>query len=156
MTSPSSLNTPAPVADIFEAMHELMHMHRARMRVAMAEIDPSLTLNELRALSFVGQHAGATQKEVVEHSGRDKAQVARMLTLLEERGHLERTASDHDKRSRLLTLSPSGQALFASIRHTRRTIASDMLRNCSPATCSQLMGLLTEIRSLIPSPEDAD
>ena len=76
-------------SDVFEAMHDLLHMYKAHMVRTMAAVHPELTLNEVRALMFVGRHPGASQKELVAHSGADKAQVARMVAQLQEKGWLE-------------------------------------------------------------------
>ena len=74
-----STNRPA---QIFEAMHDLVHVYRARMMEVVASIHSELTYNEVRALMFVGRHPGATQKELVQHASADKAQIARLVALL--------------------------------------------------------------------------
>ena len=96
---------PRARPDVFEALHDLMHAYRARMVRAMTSVHPDLTFNEVRALNFIGRHPGATQKELVRHSGADKAQVARMLGLLQDKGWLERQPHAEDRRSLCLTLS---------------------------------------------------
>ena len=95
------MTTHAP-ADVFEAMHDLLHAYRAHMVRTMAAIHPDLTHNEVRALMFVGRHPGTTQRELVAHSGADKAQVARMVGMLQDKGWLESAPNAEDKRSRCL------------------------------------------------------
>ncbi len=108
-----STNRPA---QIFEAMHDLVHVYRARMMEVVASIHSELTYNEVRALMFVGRHPGATQKELVQHASADKAQIARLVALLLDKGWLQCAPHEHDKRSRCLHLSPQGQALFNAVR----------------------------------------
>lgn len=132
-------------ADVFEAMHDLMHAYRRRMRTAVHAIQPDLTHNEVRALLFVGRHPMGTQSDLVEHSGADKAQIARMLNMLEERGLLERVPHPQDKRSRCLALSPSGQAVCEAMRTSRRSVTQQMLQGFAPAEQQQLQGLLTRL-----------
>ena len=117
-----STNRPA---QIFEAMHDLVHVYRARMMEVVASIHPELTHNEVRALMFVGRHPGATQKELVQHASADKA---------------------HDKRSRCLHLSPQGQALFNAVRQARSTLAADLLQPVPAASQAQLLDLLEQLR----------
>ena len=107
---------PRARPDVFEALHDLMHAYRARMVRAMTSVHPDLTFNEVRALNFIGRHPGATQKELVRHSGADKAQVARMLGLLQDKGWLERQPHAEDRRSLCLTLSAEGQALYQALQ----------------------------------------
>lgn len=126
-------------ADVFDAMHDLMHAYRHRMRAAL---QTELTPNEMRALLFVGRHPLRTQKDLVEHSGTDKAQIARMLGTLEEKGWLERLPHPRDARSRCLTLSPAGQSVFERMRERRRGLTVQMLEGFSDEEQLRLQGLL--------------
>lgn len=138
---------PRTHPDVFDAMHDLMHAYRAHMVRAMASVHPELTLNEVRALSFIGRHPGATQKELVAHSGADKAQVARMLGLLQEKGWLERQPNAEDKRSRCLALSPQGSALYKTLGESRQALAASALQNCDKSTQAQLMAQIQQLRA---------
>lgn len=135
--------------NVFEAMHDLVHVYRAHMVRTMAIVQPDLTLNEVRALMFVGRHPGATQKELVAHSGADKAQVARMVGLLQDKGWLDSLPNADDKRSRCLRLSPEGVALHQALREARRGVAASLLKSCDAVTQAQLMDLLAQVRSHI-------
>ncbi len=133
-------------AQIFEAMHDLVHVYRARMMEGVASIHPELTHNEVRALMFVGRHPGATQKELVQHASADKAQIARLVALLLDKGWLQCAPHEHDKRSRCLHLSPQGQALFNAVRQARSTLAADLLQPVPAASQAQLLDLLEQLR----------
>ncbi|MFO1233298.1 MAG: MarR family transcriptional regulator [Paenacidovorax caeni] len=137
---------PRARPDVFEALHDLMHAYRARMVRAMTSVHPDLTFNEVRALNFIGRHPGATQKELVRHSGADKAQVARMLGLLQDKGWLERQPHAEDRRSLCLTLSAEGQALYQALQAARQTLSAQVLAGCDDATQAQLLALLARVR----------
>lgn len=137
----------SPTPDVFEAMHDLMHAYRAHMVRAMAAVHPDLTLNEVRALNFVGRHPGATQKELVAHSGADKAQVARMVGMLQDKGWLQSAPNAEDKRSRCLALSADGQAVFKALRASRQALSASLLQNCDGDTQAQLLALLGRLRA---------
>lgn len=149
------MSTHAP-ADVFEAMHDLLHVYRAHMVRTMAAIHPELTLNEVRALMFVGRHPGATQRELVAHSGADKAQVARMVGMLQDKGWLESVPNAEDKRSRCLRLSAEGVALQQALRDARRTVAASLLKGCDKAAQAQLLALLAQVRSHIALDDATD
>ena len=140
------MNSSTP-SDVFDAMHDLMHVYRAHMVRAMASVQPGLTLNEVRALGFIGRHPGATQKELVQHSGADKAQVARMLGALQDQGWLERLPHAQDKRSRCLTLSAQGMALHKALQASRKTLATAALKACDASARAQLLALLAQVRA---------
>ena len=118
-------------ADVFELLHDLLHLFRARLLESLEAVQPGLTFNEFRILMHTGRHPGITQKELVEHSHTDKAQMARMLAQLQDRGWLERSASEADKRVRCLQLSAQGQQLFDSLRARREQIAQELLQGLS-------------------------
>ncbi len=140
------MHRSSPPSDVFEAMHDLMHVYRAHMVRAMASIHPELTINEVRALGFIGRHPGATQRDLVRHSGTDKAQVARMVALLADKGWIASTPNPDDGRSRLLTLSAEGKALQDTVRAARQGLSARLLENCDAGTQAQLLTLLEQLR----------
>ena len=129
-------------ADVFEVLHDLLHLFRARLLQSLERIQPGLTFNEFRILMHTGRHPGITQKELVEHSHTDKAQMARMLTQLQDKGWLERSASEADKRVRCLQLSAQGQQLFAQLKNQREQIAAELLGDFPADQQKQLRELL--------------
>ena len=129
-------------ADVFEVLHDLLHLFRARLLQSLERIQPGLTFNEFRILMHAGRHPGITQKELVEHSHTDKAQMARMLTQLQDKGWLERSASEADKRVRCLQLSAQGLQLFAQLKNQREQIAAELLRDFPVEQQTQLRELL--------------
>ena len=66
-------------AEVFEVLHDLLHLFRARLLESLEAVQPGLTFNEFRILMHTGRHPGITQKELVEHSHTDKAQMARTM-----------------------------------------------------------------------------
>jgi DNA-binding MarR family transcriptional regulator len=136
-------------ADIFEAMHELLHLFRARMREDLDTLGTELTPNEVRVLMFVGRHPGRTQKDLVDHSHMDKAQLARMLAQLQEQGWLDREPDARDRRVRCLRLSAQGQALFDRLRQSRQALAARLLKDWEPAAQQQLMQLLERAKASV-------
>ena len=134
-------------AEIFINLHELVHLFRDRIRKALEAVHPELTFNEMRVLMRVGQHAGMTQKDLVERSHTDKAQMARLLAQLEARGWLTRTPSDHDKRVRCLALSTEGKRLFNTLRKVQERAASEVLQDCPVATQKEFLHLILAVTS---------
>ena len=130
-------------ADVFEVLHDLLHLFRARLLQSLERIQPGLTFNEFRILMHAGRHPGITQKELVEHSHTDKAQMARMLTQLQDKGWLERSASEADKRVRCLQLSAQGLQLFSQLKNQREQIAAELLGDFPANQQKQLRELLT-------------
>ena len=135
-----------PSLDVFEELHELMHLYRDRM-MADSQAVSDLTFNEMRLLIRTGRDPGLTQKDLVAHSHIDKAQMARTLSQLQDKGWLERTASEQDKRVRCLQLSDKGQALFKALKRQREATAKEMLRDMPREAQAQLLALLAQARA---------
>ncbi|KGH11530.1 MarR family winged helix-turn-helix transcriptional regulator [Comamonas thiooxydans] len=133
-------------ADVFEVLHDLLHLFRARLLESLEAVQPGLTFNEFRILMHTGRHPGITQKELVEHSHTDKAQMARTLAQLQDKGWLERSASEADKRVRCLQLSTRGQQLFDQLRSRREQIATELLSDFPAAQQALLHDLLLQAR----------
>ena len=137
-----------PSLDVFEELHELMHLFRDRMMAASQTVS-DLTFNEMRVLMRTGRHPGLTQKDLVAHSHTDKAQMARTLSQLQDKGWLARTASEQDKRVRCLQLSAKGQALFEALERQREAVAQALLRDMPPEAQQQLLALLAQARASV-------
>ncbi|HRO60491.1 MAG TPA: MarR family transcriptional regulator [Burkholderiaceae bacterium] len=139
------MSSPTPV-EVFESLHELLQLFRARMRKSLEDLHPELTFNEMRVLMRTGREPGITQKDLVEHSHTDKAQMARILAQLQDKGWLKRSASKSDRRVRCLHLSARGQTLFSQLRELQEQAAAELLRGCSPAVQAQLLDLVRQAR----------
>ncbi len=145
---------PSLPLDVFDSMHELMRMFRQRLRKALVNVHPELTFNETRVLMRTGRVPGLTQRELVEHSHADKAQMARILAQLEQRGWLTRSASENDRRVRCLRLSAEGERIFAQVRQLQERIAAELLSDCSAEAQLQLVTLLREMRNNATATEE--
>lgn len=140
------MNPPLPV-HVFDTLHELQHLFRARMRKSMEAVHPEMTFNEMRILMRTGRQPGITQRDLVEHSHADKAQMARILAHLQDQGWLTRSASDSDKRVRCLHLSAQGRQLFTRLRSVQEQVATELLQGCPPTMQAQLLALLQQAQS---------
>ena len=101
---------------------------------------------EAKTLGFFASRPGATQSELVQHSGRDKGQVARLIAGLRERGLLEASADVADKRSVRLQVSAAGKALQQQVRKQAQRVSAQAVAGLDEAECRQLLALLDKLR----------
>jgi DNA-binding MarR family transcriptional regulator len=106
---------PEPEDDVFESIHAIMHLYRSRQYRVLRDGAHDLTHMENKVLGFFARHPGATQSFLVMHLGRDKAQLARLIRGLRDKGLLEARADEVDRRSTRLELTPDGQAVFRNL-----------------------------------------
>lgn len=64
-----------------------------------------------RALHFIGRHPGITVSELLDILRITKQSLARVLSVLVAAGYVSQTPGSTDRRQRLLSLTPAGQAL---------------------------------------------
>src|SRR3954468_12436195 len=95
---------------VLDLIHTIMHQFRSQQFQALREDSYDLTPMESRVLGFFERHPGGTQSDLARHSGRDKAQVTRLIAGLRERGLLQGEADAADRRNTRLSLTATGLA----------------------------------------------
>ena len=133
--------------DPFETMHAIVHLFRSRQLRGLRSGPHELAHMEMKALGYFARHPGATQSDLVAHSGRDKAQVARLIRALREAQLLEATADEQDRRSTRLSLSAAGEEVFAGLHRQSGALGEVALAGLSGDEQAQLAGLLARVRA---------
>lgn len=132
--------------EVVESVHTVMHLFRSLQFQALKEAAHDLSHMEAKTLGFFASRPGATQSELVQHSGRDKGQVARLIAGLRERGLLEASADAADKRSVRLQVSAAGKALQQQVRKQAQRVSAQAVSGLDEAECRQLLALLAKLR----------
>ena len=131
---------------VFDAIHSIMHLYRARQLRGLRDTPHELTHMEYKAMGFFARHPGATQGDLVTHSGRDKAQLARLLKGLRDKGLLGAEADADDRRITRLTLSAEGHRIFDSLHDLGVHAATTAMAGMNADQLTQLQLLLQQIR----------
>ena len=141
------VNNKANLAEeVVESVHMVMHRFRSLQFQALKEAAHDLSHMEAKTLGFFASRPGATQSELVQHSGRDKGQLARLIAGLRERGLLEASADAVDKRSVRLQVSAAGKAMQQQVRKQAQRVSAQAVSGLDEAECRQLLRLLDKLR----------
>jgi DNA-binding MarR family transcriptional regulator len=140
-------NSDRPVDDVLETMHAIMHLYRSVQQRSLRDGPNDLAHMEVKALGFFARHPGATQSDLVAHSGRDKAQVARQIRALRERGLLDAEADEQDRRSSRLSLSAVGKAVHAALHSNDGRLKEQALQGFTDEEKLDLLALLGRVRA---------
>jgi DNA-binding MarR family transcriptional regulator len=140
-------NPDRPVDDVLETMHAIMHLYRSVQQRSLRDGPNDLAHMEVKALGFFARHPGATQSDLVAHSGRDKAQVARQIRALRERGLLDAEADEQDRRSSRLSLSAEGKAVHAALHSNDGRLKEQALQGFTDEEKLDLLALLGRVRA---------
>ena len=138
--------SPSPEEDVLEAIHTVMHLFRSRQHRVLREGAHDVSHMEAKALGFFARHPGATLSDLVQHSGRDKGQMARLVGGLRERGLLEAAADEADRRSLRLTVSASAKEVQATLGQQARRLSAQAVKGLDAQERAQLLALLARVR----------
>lgn len=139
-------NPGAAEDDVLEAIHGIMHVVRARQFRTLRDGTSGLTHMETKVLGFFCRNPGATLSELVAHSGRDKGQLARLVSGLKERGLLQSQADEADRRSQRLQPTAEGTAAHRAVQRKTRQLSKVAVAGFSDAQRRQLCEALARVR----------
>lgn len=133
--------------DVLDLIHDIMHKCRMQQYRVARSSEHDLTQMDSRVLSFFHRHPGETQSDLVQHSGRDKAQLARLIKNLRARGLLDAEVDPNDRRHVRLSLTPAGIALQTGLRQSARQLTARAVAGLTAVEKQQLHDLLKRVQS---------
>jgi DNA-binding MarR family transcriptional regulator len=114
-----------------EYIFNLSQFYRVNIRAAVNASELGLNGMHVRCLHFIAQNNECTANCIVKRMGRDKAQIARLIKEMLDKGWLVKHVSEQDKRSQILTLSASGQQLQQKINQLERELEKTIVSGLS-------------------------
>jgi len=132
--------------DVLELVHRLMHDYRSLQYRLLRDGPHEITHMEGKVLAFFSRDPGATQSDLARHSGRDKAQMARLIGGLRERGLLTAEVDEADKRNVRLSLSAAGQSVQRGLQSQGKRLSAKAVSGFSATERQQLLALLHRVR----------
>jgi DNA-binding MarR family transcriptional regulator len=115
-----------------------------------------IDLRLLMALSYLGDHDGAPQQELVEVLCMDAKNVVLVLNELEDSGHLVRRRDSEDRRRHRVFITEAGREALARAARAQEAIEDEVLQALDAEERATLWRLLTRaVRGAEPAIEDA-
>ncbi|WP_269541722.1 MarR family winged helix-turn-helix transcriptional regulator [Cerasicoccus fimbriatus] len=139
--------------EVFESIHKLMHLIRSEQYRVLRDSPYKLTHMEGKMLGYFYHHAGASLRDLVAHTGRDKGQLARTIKTLKEQGLLQAEADPDDRRSQLLSLTDEGRRIHESLIGRLQRLTKIAVHDMSQADCEHLLALLGKVRDNLENGE---
>lgn len=107
------------------------------------------SLTEARILFELAQQPGQTATALGRELGLDAGYLSRILTRFESQRLVERQLTDADARTRLLALTPEGQAAFAILDQRSREEVAEMLGSLDDPAQKQLLQAMQSIETVL-------
>jgi DNA-binding MarR family transcriptional regulator len=142
-------HNPDDKHQVFETIHRLMHHFRARQYRLIQESGVDLTHMQHKVLGFFARHPDATLSDMVSYTGKDKAQIARLITEVRSKGLLDAQADASDKRITRLKLTAEGSKVFESLKASERELSELAVQGLTEEEYQTLLTLLARIKSNI-------
>lgn len=131
---------------MLDLIHTVMHQYRSMQYQALRDGPHDITHMEGKVLSYFGHYPGSTQSDLAKHSGRDKAQLARLIKGLRDQGLLDAVADEADKRNVRLTLTADGQSVLTTLRQQARRLNTLALKDMASNEQQELLQLLQRVQ----------
>lgn len=141
-----------PQDEVLELIHTVMHQYRSQQYQVLRGGGHDITHMEKKVLGYVDRHPDTTQSDIARDSGRDKAQLARLIKGLRERGLLHSQADEADRRNMRLSLTPDGRSVLRTLDQQSRRLATQAVKGISDAEQRQLLVLLQRVKANLDGP----
>ncbi len=130
---------------IFDAIGDIQRSIRSRHHQLSREHSDGIAGMEFKALRFIAATPGATQKDLVERSGRDKGQIARIISNLKKQGLVVGIADEKDRRITRLQVTEQCAPLLAGFEQLNRQMAEQAVAGLTDDECQTLLSLLGKV-----------
>lgn len=142
--------------NLLDLVHTVMHEYRSLQYRFLRNGPHDITHMDGKVLEFFAARPGATHGDLVAHSGRDKAQLARLVKGLRERGLLHGDIDAADRRSVRLSLTASGREVYTALKQQAKRLSKKAVAGLSIVEEEQLKTLLRKVKSNLCSAETTD
>ena len=109
----------------------------------------AFSLTEARVLYELAHRDGLVASDLVRDLGLDPAYVSRLLKKFEERGLVERAASEADARRSSIALTPAGREAFAPLNQDSHDQVRALLDRLAPADQDRLVKAMRVVGDLL-------
>ena len=146
-SAPASRSCPSSAEAVIELVHAVMHQFRSRQYQVLRDGAHDVTHMDSKVMGFFARHPGATLSDLAAHSGRDKAQLARLVKGLRERELLTAEADAADRRNVHLRLSDAGLAVQRALHSEAHALNTQAVDGLSAREQAQLIDLLGRLKA---------
>jgi DNA-binding MarR family transcriptional regulator len=116
------------------------------MVVRLCEGSYGVTRREWGVVAQLYGHAGVLPSELAQRMHRDRARTSRALTALLSKGLIERVTLPHDRRSVLVSLTPTGRHLYEVLMPQVQAINAQVASVLSPEEVAAFDDALERLR----------
>jgi DNA-binding MarR family transcriptional regulator len=126
--------------------HLIRRVHQISMAIFAEECAASgLTSVQFAALKAIQENPDVDATRLSSLIAFDRSTLGDVLERLEAKGWILRSASPHDKRIKLLRLSPAGSQVLAAVEPEVRRVQQRLLEPLQPGDRTEMLRMLTQL-----------
>lgn len=129
-----------------ELIHTVMHLVRSQQHQVLRDGAHDITHMESKVLGYFNRNPGATQSDLANDTGRDKAQLARLIKGLRDRDLLAAQVDEVDRRNIRLAPTTQGSAVLGALRQASDHVAVRAMAGLTAEEQAQLVTLLRRVQ----------
>jgi len=131
-------------------LRELLRTHQAFLSYAASHVHKlDLTLPQFDVIITLGNTSGMPYKKLGEETLITKGTLTGVINRLEDKGLVQRGASETDGRSQIIRLTEAGNALFERTFPEHLQFINQLFNNYSPEDISTLEAVLVRLREAV-------
>jgi DNA-binding MarR family transcriptional regulator len=132
--------------DLLDLIHTIMHQYRSQQYQVLRDGPYDITHMESKVLSFFDRHPNATQSDLARETGRDKAQLARLIKGLRDQGLLDAETDEKDRRNMKLSLTDIGRSIQRTLEQQAKKLNSKAVTGMNLEEQRQMLALLQRLK----------
>ncbi|GEO69207.1 MarR family winged helix-turn-helix transcriptional regulator [Levilactobacillus acidifarinae] len=137
MTQPENTQISHLMRQIMRKKQQLIHQHLKPFG--------EITAHQIMALSYINQHPGAIQQDLVTLTQRRAPTVSVMLKRFERDNLIVRKIPSDNNRNKEITLTEHGQEIVRSFQQATTATDELAIADFTPTQTAQLIALLTQM-----------
>jgi len=128
-------------------LHRLLKLNNRLMAPFSTHLSHrhNISLNEFRLLMAIGRLGASASHELAEHTGVNAMSVSRAVQTLQRHGRLTVEPDPHNRRRKVLRLTPEGRRLYELMRPQTHAVADYLLSDLPEADLAKLDELVCKL-----------
>jgi DNA-binding MarR family transcriptional regulator len=137
-------------------LHRLLKLNNRLMAPFSTHLSHrhNISLNEFRLLMAIGRLGASASHELAEHTGVNAMSVSRAVQTLQRHGRLTVEPDPHNRRRKVLRLTPEGRRLYELMRPQTHAVADYLLSDLPDADLVKLDELVCKLIARLEATDD--
>ena len=137
-------------------LHRLLKLNNRLMAPFSTHLSHrhNISLNEFRLLMAIGRLGASASHELAEHTGVNAMSVSRAVQTLQRHGRISIEPDPHNRRRKVLKLTPEGRRLYELMRPQTHAVADYLLAELGDADQAKLDELVCMLIARLEATDD--